>query len=130
LSRIHAEATTAVLLALTVSEFNTDMLERIKSESSQDPHFQSDENVKNYIKKDGYWLYDSRVVVPASMREEIIREHHGNLVSGNLSWARTLDLISRHFWWPNMRQEIQAHMQSCLSCQRNKASNLRPYGLL
>jgi hypothetical protein len=130
LSRIHAEATTAVLLALTVSEFSTDMLERIKSESSQDPHFQNDENVKNYIKKDGYWLHDSRVVVPASIREEIIREHHGNLVSGHFSWARTLDLISRHFWWPNMRQEIQAHVQSCLSCQRNKASNLRPYGLL
>jgi hypothetical protein len=35
-SRIHAEASTAVLLALKVSEFSTDMLERIKSESSQE----------------------------------------------------------------------------------------------
>jgi hypothetical protein len=123
---IQAEATNAVLLALTVSEFSADMLERIKSESSHDPHFQSDKNVKNYIKKDCYLLHDSRVVVPASMREEIIREHHGNLVSRHFSWARTLDSISRYFLWPHMRQEIQAHVQSCLSCQRNKASNLRP----
>jgi hypothetical protein len=102
-----------------VFEFST--TERIKSESSQDPHFQSDEIVKNYIKKHGSWLHYSRVVVQATMREEIIREHHGNLVSGHFIWARNLDLISRHFWWPNMRQEIQAHVQPCLSCQRNKA---------
>jgi hypothetical protein len=33
LLRFHAKATKAVLLALTVSEFNIDMLEKIKSES-------------------------------------------------------------------------------------------------
>ena len=98
------------MLAVTVSEFNSDLLARIKSESLLDPHFQDEKNYKNtrkYEKTAGYFTYQSRIVVPASMQTEIIREHHSNVVSGHFSWSRTYDLISRNFWWHGMREAIQ-----------------------
>lgn len=131
LSRLYgSEPCVAIMcLAVTVSEFSSDLLARIKSESATDTHLQSREH-RTYEKHAGYWTYQGRIVVPASMQLEIVREHHSNVVSGHFSWSKTLDLVSRQFWWPKMRETVQTFVQSCASCQHNKASNQRPYGLL
>ena len=133
LSRLHGSnptASAAMVFALTVSEFKSDLLDRIKADSLLDPHFQDETLTRAYIQQSGYWTYEDRIVVPASMQIEIIKEHHSNVVSGHFSWSRTVDLISRQFWWPKMRKSIQSFVQSCTSCQRNKSSTQRPFGLL
>ena len=130
LSRLYGASAALLLLAVTVSEFNSDLLERIKTESLLDPHFQDEKATRKYSKSAGYWTYQGRIVVPASMQTEIIREHHSNVTSGHFSWSRTADLISRQFWWPHMRESVQAFVSSCLSCQRSKSNTNRPHGLL
>jgi hypothetical protein len=127
LSRLY---TPEAILALTISEFNSDLLDRLKQASSLDPHFQDAKITRKYNQESGYWTYQGRIVVPESMRTEIMTEHHANRVSGHFGWARTLDLISRQFWWPKLRESVQEYVQSCASCQRNKASTKRPFGLL
>ena len=129
LSRLFGH-TALSLLAVTVNEFNSDLLARIKEGSLLDPHFEDSKETRKYTQESGYWTYQGRIVVPASMQTEIITEHHANVVSGHFSWSRTLDLVSRQFWWPGMRDSIQSFVQSCLSCQKNKASTKRPFGLL
>ena len=132
LSRLYGNSSTAssIVFALTVSEFKSDLLERIKAESMLDPHFKDNSNTRLYEKKSGYWTYQGRIVVPSSLQIEIITEHHSNPVSGHFSWSRTVELISRQFWWPKIRKSVQDFVQSCLSCQRNKSSTQRPFGLL
>lgn len=132
LSRLYSNSTVAcaMVFALTVSEFKSDLLDRIKAESILDPHFQDDSNTRLYEKKSGYWTFKGRIVVPSSLQIEIITEHHSNPLSGHFSWSRTAELISRQFWWPKMRKSIQDFVQSCISCQRNKSSTQRPFGLL
>ena len=119
--------TPATTLAITVSEFQSDLLARIKSESLLDPHFQDEKSTRKYEKMADYWTYQGRIVVPASMHIEIIQEHHSNVVSGHFSWSRTADNISRQFWWPQMRESVQTFIRSC---QRSKSSTKRPFGLM
>jgi len=132
LSRLYgnANAVASMVFALTISEFKSDLLDRIKVESNLDPHFKDESVTRPYVQQSGYWTYQDRIVVPASMQIEIIKEHHSNVVSGHFSWSRTVDLISRQFWWPKMRPAVQDFVKSCLSCQRNKSSTQRPFGLL
>ena len=130
LSRLYGPVAPIMTLAVTVSEFNSDLLTRIKAASLSDPEFQDEKIVRKYEKTGGYYTYQGRIVVPSSMQTEIIQEHHSSLVSGHFSWSRTLDLISRQFWWSGMRESVESFVSSCLSCQRNKSTNKRPFGLL
>ena len=130
LSRLPEPIATLLLLAVTVSEFNSDLLARIKAETLSDPHFSNPENTRQYELQAGYWTRQGRIVVPESMQLEVIQEHHSSIIAGHFSWSRTVDLISRQFWWPKMRDSIQAFVKGCPSCQRNKASTQRPFGLL
>ena len=132
LSRIHGNEATChmMMLAVTVSEYSSDLLERIKAAVGTDPHFQDEKKTRKYSQEAGYWTYQGRVVVPATMQKEIIQNHHANEVSGHFSLARTEDLISRHFWWPNLRDTVKEYINGCIPCQRNKAGTQKPYGLL
>ena len=130
LSRLYGPSASIATLAVTVSEFNSDLLSRIKAATLTDPHFEEEKVSKSYDKMAGYYTYQGRIVVPSSMQTEIIQEHHANIVSGHFSWSRTLDLVSRHFWWPGMRESVRSFVSACTSCQRNKSTNKRPFGLL
>jgi hypothetical protein len=130
LSRLPAPLAAMVTLAVTVSEFNSDLLARIKAETLLDPHLQDPQHTRKYTQELGYWTHQGRIVVPTSMQADIISEHHSNVVAGHFSWSRTLDLISRHFWWPKLRETVQQYVSGCVSCQRGKSSTKRPFGLL
>jgi len=43
---------------------------------------------------------------------------------------KTIELIRRNFWWPQMNEQITDFVQSCLQCQKNKAAQHQPYGVL
>ena len=130
LSRLHTSDYPEATLALIKCEIASDLLARIEEASAKDPHFQDTKATRKYRAEAGYWTYQGRIVVPELMRNEIIELHHDSIVSGHFGWSRTLDLVARQFWWPQMRENIQDYVHSCGSCQRNKASNKRPYGLL
>jgi hypothetical protein len=134
LSRLHgpigSAATVAVTTRARASMYDSDLLDRIKAASLEDPYFADEGAVQQYTREDGYWTHAGRIVVPQSMRTELMHEHHSSPVAGHFGWARTLDQIERQFWWPRMREEVKAFVHSCASCQRSKATNHRPYGLL
>ena len=137
LSRLHAAlaytcfspAQNAVL-ALTLAEYKPDLLTRLQAATSDDPDFKNPAVVNQYDSEEGYFTYQGRIVVPESMQPEIIELHHATPVAGHFGWARTLDQLSRQFWWPGMREDVKSFVASCGSCQCNKASNQRPFGLL
>ena len=70
--------------AITISEFKSDLLDRIKAASFLDPHFQDESKIRSYVQQSGYWTYQDRIVVPASMQLEIIKEHHSLVTSRGL----------------------------------------------
>ena len=43
---------------------------------------------------------------------------------------RTISRLAARYFWPNMRATITKHVKNCVDCQRYKATNLKPVGLL
>ena len=43
---------------------------------------------------------------------------------------RTYESIQRNYYWPNLNKEVRQYVFTCDICQRTKASNHLPYGLL
>ncbi len=71
-----------------------------------------------------------RLYIPAGMRETILHEAHDANISGHLGMDKTLERISRRFYWPQLETSVREYVRTCQACQRNKASNRRPAGLL
>ncbi len=59
-----------------------------------------------------------------------MEEFHDSVYSGHLGVNKTLHIMERYFWWPNMVKTIGSFVSTCVSCQRNKQPSTKPAGLL
>jgi hypothetical protein len=61
--------------------------------------------------------FKKRVVVPASLRKEMVELYHDYLLhSGAEKQSRSMST----FWWPGMETEVTKHVTACLQCKRAK----------
>jgi hypothetical protein len=121
------------LFAVTLSEFqfDSDLLKKIKEASQTDEYLLDPENQAKFTLEDeGYWTLHGLIIVPKELQNKVMELHHDEATSGHLGTAKTLDLIQRHFWWPNMKESVQEYCKTCDSCQKNKSSRQKPFGLL
>jgi hypothetical protein len=54
------------------------------------------------------------------VQRKIIRNHHDLPAYGHPGIARTMDLVARYHWWPNLATEVQNYVKGCAECQRHK----------
>jgi predicted RNA-binding protein (virulence factor B family) len=40
------------------------------------------------------------------LRLKLLYDHHDALVAGHPGWAKTLELLSRNYYWPQQRQYV------------------------
>jgi hypothetical protein len=59
--------------------------------------------------------------VPYSNRDDIIRRYHETLA--HLKFDSIFPHISRHHWWPSMKQDIKSFIRRCPHCQLNRSSS-------
>ena len=71
--------------------------------------------------------HNEKIVVPKLLQRHVIDWYHTVLCHPGIN--RTEETISQHLWWPKMRDQITAYVQSCPSCQRNKRKQ-KKYGHL
>ena len=57
-----------------------------------------------------------RVVVPETERKVLFDEAHTGMFGGHLRGAKIHSQLSRHYWWPKMRPDIEKWCRSCLVC--------------
>jgi hypothetical protein len=69
-----------------------------------------------------------RLFVPKDdqLVEEIIWAHHDSPIAGHPGQYRTIELVSREFWWPTLTKDIKRYVESCEVCQRTKIHRQRP----
>jgi hypothetical protein len=92
---------------------------------------------------DGYKLIDGllyqvkgnkrRLYVPnnKAVKERIMHEMHDvPSTGGHLGMAKTLERVTRKYYWPRMASDVKEYVKTCSKCQRNKSTNQRPIGLL
>ena len=61
-----------------------------------------------------------QTVVPLSLRAFILNRYHGLPVSGHLGSKKVMRQISSHYYWPNMRENVDKWIRACLTCARRK----------
>ena len=104
----------------------------IQDMNKENPVYQQDEDMLKawidlqWLKKvEDCWYKDGRRVVTNAAAEHrtLIQNHHDLPVYGHPGISRTIRLIERYYWWPNMRKEITKYVQGCADCQHHKVNN-------
>ena len=111
---------------------NMTWLTRIKDAYAEDVWFEKPMHTKELVLKDGVWYRGTAIVLPDhdTLREDIIRESHEPPHSGHMGVRKTTEQVERVCWWPRMRRQIYEYVTACFNCQRDKARNQKPGGLL
>ncbi|KAM1508653.1 hypothetical protein ACFX10_017925 [Malus domestica] len=128
-----------VELMATVLKPQSHLLGRVREGLSHDVQAK---NIVEFV-KDGktrrFWLEDSllytkgkRIYVPkwGSLRKEILKECHDSMWAGHPGTHRTLALVSDAYYWPQMRDDVDSYVKTCLVCQQDKVEQKQPGGLL
>jgi len=66
--------------------------------------------------------------VPEELEQEVISSHHDDPLHGHPGITRTMELIKRHYEFPNMKDKVSKFIKQCVSCQQNKHSTHAKYG--
>jgi transposase InsO family protein len=75
--------------------------------------------------------YRGLLYVPdGSARLKVLEHCHDNYLAGHFGIHKTLALVSRSFWWPQIRQFVEDYVRTCDTCCRMKMPRHQPYGLL
>jgi hypothetical protein len=90
------------------------------------------EKLNGWKLDNGLLYFQECIFVPQEkeIHKAIIESCHNVPSAGHLGQFRTLELVSRKFYWPNMKKTVVAYVQACDSCIRSKHSNQVPAGLL
>jgi len=128
LSRLPQPATCAAA-SLQSGECNP-LKREVAAATKLDTWFDKPTNTRSLVKRGDCWYKGKRLVVPQSMRLKVMQELHDAPYSGHRGITKTVALISEHFWWPKMREEIQHHVRTCAICQLAKAKTARHGGEL
>jgi len=120
-----------------------DLLEKIKKARSKDEDVV---RVVEEMKKAGVrelwgneWkiegelvLKERKVYVPKDeeLRAEVIQLHHDVLAAGHEGRWKTVELVTRNYWWPGMTRDIGKYVEGYNLCQRMKNRTEEPVGKL
>ena len=123
------------LNSFTASQMQTpsdQLLDEIQEPYVHDPYFKDSRKTRQLSFDGSYWRRKTSIAVPnySGLREQCIRLHHDLPYSGHLGRDRTLDLISRYYWWPGIYTDVSHYFDHCDQCQRNKVPAQKLPGLL
>uniref|UniRef100_A0A3B3VDD9 Gypsy retrotransposon integrase-like protein 1 n=1 Tax=Poecilia latipinna TaxID=48699 RepID=A0A3B3VDD9_9TELE len=88
-----------------------------------------------YILRDGLlYLHGGKtgcekLVVPQSLREQVLNLGHGVPWAGHLGFKKTYDRIYARFYWPGLYNQVKEYCQSCTACQLSGGKNVPKYPL-
>ena len=85
----------------------------------------------HFIVKDELIYCGQQLYVPPDkeIRAQLLQEAHDVPVSGHVGTAKTIDLLSRSYYWPTLAVDVKEYVTSCHSCQSNKARSSNAIGL-
>jgi len=82
--------------------------------------------------KNGILVYHDCIYVPDHMplRLRLLQIHHDPPAIGHPGQTKTFELLSRQYYWPTMRKDVDQFVRNCNICHRTKAIRHAPYGVL
>ncbi|QRV81327.1 Transposon Tf2-1 polyprotein [Ceratobasidium sp. AG-Ba] len=119
-ANIEIDIISMIRESLSDDESLTTLIESTKKKEDLPPSIRKQYD-KYEWKEDLLW-YEGRIVIPENkeIRLAILEMHHDNPIAGHQGQARTLELISRRYYWPAMKQQVNQFVETCEICQRSK----------
>jgi hypothetical protein len=91
----------------------------------------SDNNCEKFKLVDDLLYFEECLYIPEGpARLRVLQVHHDFSAAGYFGFNKTLELISRDFWWPQIWKVVKKIVLSCNTCSKLKNPRHCPYGLL
>jgi transposase InsO family protein len=124
-----------ILKRLKVATAEDSMLQPILAIFNKDSHQISGDmrrRLQAYTFNDGVLRFQDRIYVPEDeeLQRQILRSRHDAPAAGHQGRAKTLELVTRSFYWPTLRRYVHRYVDGCDICQRSKPTHHARYGLM
>jgi RNase H-like domain found in reverse transcriptase/Integrase zinc binding domain len=82
----------------------------------------------NLTESDSAWYHSSALVVVEDneLRREVSSLYHDHRLARHPGISKTLDLLTRDYWWPTVKDFVTSYVKGCAMCQSSKANTVRP----
>ena len=70
------------------------------------------DRVLYHVEKDG----TLRIIPLAASREKLFKDAHSGAYGAHLHEAKLYGQLSKHYWWPKMRSDVENWCRGCLTC--------------
>lgn len=86
----------------------------------------------DYVYDNDLLFFRDRIYVPHDddIKRAILELRHDSPLAGHPGQAKTLELVSREYYWPSMKSWVNRYVDGCELCQRTKPRRVKPHGLL
>lgn len=92
--------------------------------------FYSGQSGEPWLEVEGVLHYDRKPYIPETLQTNILERNHDDPLAGYFGVKKTLELLTRGYYWPKMRADIEKYVQGCDICISCKAQKHKPYGSL
>jgi len=70
-----------------------------------------------YFRHNGYLFKEKRLCVPkCSIRDLLVKEAHAGGLMGHFGIQKTFETLHEHFYWSQMKYDVQKFCQQCIVC--------------
>ena len=117
-----------ISIATTPLELLTELQQDYEKDSEFRTHYANPQ--KPFETRDSVLFRNGKLCVPAgNFRLKLLHDFHSTPNTGHMGITKTINRLKPQYYWKKMRTDILRYVKSC-DCQRNKASNQKPSGLL
>jgi hypothetical protein len=77
-------------------------------------------------------MFCGKIYVPndRDLQCHITEQHHDTRIAGHAGRFKTLELVTRNYWWPQMSRYIGIYIKTCDLCNWTKLQHRQPLGEL
>ncbi len=120
--------------AATLRIDNRDLEKRVKLELVKDSVAQdiieNIENNANFEIINEILTFQDLIYVSTRCRQKVIDDHHKSMIHEHQSSNKTIERISRTYYFPKMRKQVEDIIRKCDVCIRTKHNRHKFYELL
>jgi len=139
LKTVQTSTAESPFLAQVKNHYTADKFLQALVKSSTDPASLSTNQkilASKFVTRQGLWYYYDgtrmRLYIPdhPTLRSSILQRYHDAPIAGHHALVKTLRKIERMYYWPGLRLDVKAFIQTCETCQRQAEPSQAKYGLL